>query len=281
MAGASRERGPTKGGATPRSLELPFGTRDHALNVYVRFENVPTPLRVAEAFVTHLCESSFYLHIAASLKRIAVSYALATGVGVLLGVAMGRSNIIRDIASPYIEILRPIPTVAWSAILIWPIASIIYITFLGALFPIILSRMHGVEQTPEILVRAAQSLGASRLQIFSHVALPAALPSICAGLAIGMGVSWFPLLADEIISGEYGIGYFTWNAYSVIHYPDIVVGMLSIGLFGNAHDLPRQLADPPSPRLAGKRASLSLLSRLRHELHGQERLGCCWWPDSF
>ena len=84
----------------------------HALNVYVRFENVPTPLSVAEAFVTHLCESSFYLHIAASLKRIAVSYALATGVGVLLGVAMGRSNIIRDIASPNIEILRPIPAVA-------------------------------------------------------------------------------------------------------------------------------------------------------------------------
>jgi NitT/TauT family transport system permease protein len=131
----------------------------HALNVYVRFENVPTPLSVAEAFVTHLCESSFYLHIAASLKRIAVSYALATGVGVLLGVAMGRSNIIRDIASPYIEILRPIPAVAWIplAILIWPTeeGSIIYITFLGARFPIILSTMHGVEQTSEILVRAA------------------------------------------------------------------------------------------------------------------------------
>ena len=62
--------------------------------------------------------------------------------------------------------------------------------------------------------------------------IPAALPSIGAGLAIGMGVSWFSLLAGEIISGQYGIGYFTWNAYSLINYPDIVVGMLTIGLLG-------------------------------------------------
>jgi NitT/TauT family transport system permease protein len=66
------------------------------------------------------------------------------------------------------------------------------------------------------------------------VVIPAALPSIAAGLAIGMGVSWFSLLAGEIISGQYGIGYFTWNAYSLINYPDIVVGMLVIGALGMA-----------------------------------------------
>ena len=159
---------------------------------------------------------------------------------------MGRSRVIRDVVSPYIEILRPIPAVAWIplSILLWPTeeGSIIYITFLGALFPIVLNTIHGVEQTPEVLVRAGQSLGASRLHIFTHIVLPAALPSICAGLAIGMGVSWFSLLAGEIISGQYGIGYFTWNAYSVINYPDIVVGMLAIGLLGTSSTaLVRQL----------------------------------------
>ena len=120
------------------------------------------------------------------------------------------------------------------AILMWPTeeSSIIYITFLGALFPIILNTIHGVEQTPSVLIRAAKSLGSSPLQIFWHVVLPSALPSISAGLAIGMGVSWFSLLAGEIISGQYGIGYFTWNAYSLINYPDIVVGMLVIGGLG-------------------------------------------------
>jgi NitT/TauT family transport system permease protein len=70
------------------------------------------------------------------------------------------------------------------------------------------------------------------MHIFWHVVMPAALPSIATGLAIGMGVAWFSLLAGEIISGQYGIGYFTWNAYSLINYPDIVVGMLVIGGLG-------------------------------------------------
>ena len=208
------------------------------LTLYVRFEQIPGPLKVGEALINQLQHVAFYLHIGASLQRIAISYSLAAGIGITLGLLMGRSRFIRDLIFPYVEILRPIPGVAWIplAILLWPTeeGSIIYITFLGALFPIILNTLHGVEQTPEVLVRAAQSLGASRMCIFRHVVLPGALPSICTGLAIAMGVSWFSLLAGEIISGQYGIGYFTWNAYSIINPPDIIVGMLTIGLLGAA-----------------------------------------------
>jgi NitT/TauT family transport system permease protein len=120
-----------------------------------------------------------------------------------------------------------------------------YITFLGAFFPIVINTVHGAEQTPEVLVRAAQSLGASRGEIFWHVVIPAALPSIAAGLAIGMGVSWFSLLAGEIISGQYGIGYFTWNAYSLIEYPNIVVGMLVIGGLGTLSTYLVKMATKP------------------------------------
>lgn len=202
----------------------------------INFENVPSPLKVYEAFLTQLVDEEFYIHILVSMRRILIGYALAVVLGVAAGVAMARSRFARAFIYPYIEILRPIPAVAWIplAILMWPSeeSSIVYITFLGALFPIVLNTMHGVEQTSEVLVRAAKSLGASRLQIFRHVILPGALPSIAAGFAIGMGVSWFSLLAGEIISGQYGIGYFTWNAYSLINYPDIVVGMLMIGALG-------------------------------------------------
>ena len=208
------------------------------LNFYIDFENVPSPLAVAEAWGRHLHELKFYIHVAVSMKRILAGYGLAAAVGIFLGLVMGRSRLARDFLTPYIELLRPIPAVAWIplAILMWPTeeSSIIYITFLGALFPIVLNTIHGVEQTPEILVRAAQSLGARRVQIFWHVVIPAALPSIVAGLSIGMGVAWFAILAGEIISGQYGIGYFTWNAYSLINYPDIIVGMLMIGILGTA-----------------------------------------------
>ena len=216
---------------------------------FIRFDNIPTPLVVLTAFVKHLHETKFYIHVGVSMKRIVIGFALATAIGILTGVLMGRSKVLRELITPYIEILRPIPAVAWIplAILMWPTeeSSIIYITFLGALFPIVLNTVHGVEQTPDVLVRAAQSLGASPLRIFWHVVMPAALPSIATGLAIGMGVSWFSLLAGEIISGQYGIGYFTWNAYSLINYPDIIVGMLTIGFLGTLSTLAvRKLTQP-------------------------------------
>jgi NitT/TauT family transport system permease protein len=218
-------------------------------NFYINFENVPGPVEVFSSLMTHLAGSEFYIHIAVSMQRILIGYTLATIIGILIGLMMGRSRLARDLVMPYVEIIRPIPAVAWIplAILMWPTeeSSIIYITFLGALFPIILNTLHGVEQTPEVLVRAARSLGARRMQIFRHVVLPAALPSIAAGLAIGMGVSWFSLLAGEIISGQYGIGYFTWNAYSLINYPDIVVGMLCIGLLGTGSTYAVRLATQP------------------------------------
>ena len=191
---------------------------------------------MGQALWAHLGENTFYIHILVSMRRIAYAYGLATGLGVLLGLIMGRSKLSRDILMPYLEILRPIPAVAWIplAILMMPTeeSSIVYITFLGALFPIVLNTIHGVEQTPEVLVRAARTLGASRLQVFWYVVIPAALPSIAAGLAIGMGVAWFSLLAGEIISGQYGIGYFTWEAYSLVQYADIALGMIAIGVLG-------------------------------------------------
>ena len=219
------------------------------LDFYISFMNVPSPGKVLASFLEHIQTQIFFTHIGVSMRRILLSYSIATVLGIFLGVAMGRSRFARSFIIPYIEVIRPIPAVAWIplAILMWPTeeSSIIYITFLGALFPIVLNTLHGVEQTPEVLVRAAQSLGAPRMAIFWHVVLPAALPSITAGLAIGMGVSWFSLLAGEIISGQYGIGYFTWNAYSLINYDDIVVGMLVIGLLGTGSTAAVRLMTAP------------------------------------
>lgn len=208
----------------------------YSFNFIISFENIPKPTVVGSQFLSLLGTEDFYVHILVSLKRILIGFLLASLLGVTAGVLMGRSKVMSDILMPYIEILRPIPAVAWIplAILMLPTeeSSIIYITFLGAFFPIVLNTVHGVEQTEETLVRAAKSLGASNVAILWHVILPGALPSIMAGLAIGMGVSWFSLLAGEIISGQYGIGYFTWNSYTLVEYPNIIIGMLVIGGLG-------------------------------------------------
>ena len=205
-------------------------------NFIVNFENVPAPLLVAEHLVQQLSTTQFYMHIGVSVRRVLIAFSLATGLGVAVGILMGRWRVATDIMMPYIEILRPIPAVAWIplAILMFPSeeTSIIYITFLGAFFPIVLNTVHGVQQTPEALIRVALAFGANNRAMLRHVILPGALPSIMAGLAIGMGVSWFSLLAGEIISGQYGIGYFTWNSYTLVEYPKIIVGMLTIGGLG-------------------------------------------------
>jgi NitT/TauT family transport system permease protein len=209
----------------------------YGFDFFVRFDNVPGPLVVGAEFLAQASSQEFYVHIFHSMQRIAMAYGLAVVLGVTLGVLMGRSRFAEDLILPYIEILRPIPAVAWIplAILMMPTeqASIVFITFLGALFPIVINTVHGVEQTPKVLVRAARSLGASNAAILWHVVLPGALPSIVAGLAIGMGVAWFSLLAGEIISGQYGIGYFTWSAYTLVEYPKIIIGMLVIGGLGS------------------------------------------------
>lgn len=219
------------------------------VDFFINFKNVPGPGLVFAAFMKQLFNPVFYVHIEVSVLRIAAGFISAAVVGIALGTLMGRSKFGAALFAPYIEIMRPIPAVAWIplAILMWPTdeASIAFITFLGALFPIVINTMQGVEQTPAVLLRAAKSLGASPLQIFWNVILPAALPSIVTGLAVGMGVSWFSLLAGEIISGQYGIGYFTWNAYSLVDYPDIIVGMLVTGFLGTLSTALVRLAARP------------------------------------
>ena len=72
----------------------------------------------------------------------------------------------------------------------------------------------------------------ARSSIFRDVYFPAALPHIFTGLAVGMGVAWVSLIAAEMISGQFGIGYFTWEAYSLVQYADIALGMITIGVLG-------------------------------------------------
>ena len=206
----------------------------HGVRFVLDFDNVPTPRDVGVALLAALQSRDFYADVGVSLLRISGSFCAAAVLGVLIGVAVGRFRWCRWALLPYIEIVRPIPAITWipMAILIWPTTeeSILFITFLGAFFPIVLNTIQGVEATPKALINAAKTLGANEWNVLFSVVLPAALPSITSGAAIGMGVSWFSLVAGEMIGGRAGIGYYTWNAYQLIQYSDIIVGMITIGV---------------------------------------------------
>jgi NitT/TauT family transport system permease protein len=204
--------------------------------IIVNFQNVPAPTAVAEAGVRLVQSSNLLDHVLSSVKRIFAGFGLAALLAVSLGLFVGRSRLIADIFMSPLEVLRPIPAVAWIplAILMFvsPEGSMIFITFIGAFFPILLSTVHGVARIDRRLIFAAMTLGAPPVAVFLEVILPGALPAIVTGLSIGMGTSWFSLVTAEMISGQYGIGYYTWEAYTLQNYPDIVLGMISIGLLG-------------------------------------------------
>lgn len=202
----------------------------------ITFSNVPTPQAVLNAIWELLKSDALLPHLGSSLARVFSGYFLAAITGVALGLAVGRSRRAENWLMPPLELLRPIPAVAWIplAILMFPSseASMIFITFTGALFPILLNTIHGVEAVDPRLIASSRSLGATPGAILREVVLPGALPSIFTGLSIGMGTSWFCLVSAEMISGQWGIGYYTWSSYVIQNYADIVVGMLLIGLLG-------------------------------------------------
>jgi NitT/TauT family transport system permease protein len=182
--------------------------------------------------------NKYLVNIAISVRRILLGFFIAMAIGVPLGLAIGKYQRVRDLFMPVVEILRPIPAIAWvpMSIMLWPNneASIVFITFIGAFFPILLNTIHGVHSLDGVLIRAARCLGASEFRLFLNVILPGSLPHIFTGLAVGMGVAWVSLIAAEMISGQFGVGYFTWEAYSLVDYPAIVLGMVTIGCLGLA-----------------------------------------------
>ncbi|MFG1243039.1 ABC transporter permease [Xanthobacter sp. V7C-4] len=208
------------------------------MDLYVRFLNVPSPEQVLESARTAFSTGTFFDHIVISCRRIFLGFALAALVAVPMGLLMGRYALIKEFVFPVCEVLRPIPAIAWvpMSIMLWPTneQSIVFITFLGAFFPVLLNTLHGMANVDEVLVRAARCLGASERATFREVYFPAVLPQIFTGLTVGMGVAWVSLIAAEMISGQFGIGYFTWEAYSLVQYPDIALGMITIGVLGLA-----------------------------------------------
>ena len=211
-------------------------TQTHA-DVILDFSNIPSPLHVYKSFLNVVVTKTYWKDIYWSLYRIALAFTIGSLVGITVGVALGYSAILRLIIAPYVEIMRPIPAIAWvpMSILMWPTTeqSIVFITFLGAVFPIVLNTWDGVKRVPIELVKAARSLGANRISVLFHVVIPYAIPNITVGMALGMGAAWFALLAGEMISGRYGIGYFTWESYELIQYGNIIVGMLTIGILSS------------------------------------------------
>ena len=208
----------------------------HSVVAWLRFNRMPTPMSVLDALITRVSSGGYYDDLLASLQRILLGFGLAAVVGIAIGTLVGRSEVARMMLRPFIEIVRPIPAIALVplTILLFPSSEqgIVFITFFAAFFPVVVSTIHAMDSLPNVWEEAAKTMGAGRISLLFHVVLPGALPGIFAGLSVAMGVAWICVVSAEMISGQYGIGYYTWQSYGLLDYAGVVVGMISIGALG-------------------------------------------------
>jgi ABC-type nitrate/sulfonate/bicarbonate transport system permease component len=178
----------------------------------------------------------YYQHIGMSVWRVAQAFFLATLLGVPVGLLLGWSRKFKEYVFPVFETLRPIPILAWVPLAIVMFiateSAVVYLAFLASFFATALNTMLGVESIDESYIRAANCLGADQWQVFRHVIIPGALPFIFTGLQISIGVSWFSLVAAEMVSGQYGLGYVINTSYMMVRYPTIIIGMVTLGIVG-------------------------------------------------
>ena len=181
-----------------------------------------------------------YVHVLASLLRTTIGFACGAILALPVGLAIGYSPALYALLSPFLAVLRPIPVIAYiplailwfgigefSKILLIAITSFLYMT---------VNTAAGVKAVPEDVIRAALSLGASRLQLFVHVILPESLPYVFAGVRVGAAVSWAVVVSAELIAAQQGLGYIIMDAATFFRIPAVYVGIALIGMIGFAID---------------------------------------------
>ena len=171
---------------------------------------LPKPSGIVVSLLHMFQSGDLHVDLLWTLYRIFAGFFLATVVGVSLGIWIATSKRVRAIADMYIAMLYPLPKVTLIPLLIIWLGTggpfMLTISFLGAIFPIVLNTVLGVRQCDQGLVLAARDLGASQQQIVRRVLLPSAIPSIFAGFRLGLGVSIILVVAAEMVVGKFGLG---------------------------------------------------------------------------
>ena len=199
--------------------------------------HVPSPLDVLRQLARVVQGSQYWVSWYVSGRRVFLGYVIGVGLGVPIGLAMGMNRVFHGMGFPVLEVLRPIPPLAWVplSILFWPTMeqTIVSIIFLGAFFTVVLNVLGGVEAIDVNYRRAALSMGARPWHLFWNIVLPATAPSIVTGMAVGMGLTWEIVVAAEMIASiQAGLGFMMWQAYVGGNTALIIVSMVSIGLAG-------------------------------------------------
>lgn len=177
----------------------------------------------------------------ASLMRIAVGFGIGAGLALPLGLVMGARPLAYALLNPVLQLLRPIPPIAYIplAILWFGLGNppAFFLISLGAFFPVLMNTIAGVRAVDAIYLRAARNLGAGEWTLFWRVMIPAATPYILTGVRVGIGVAFIVVIVAEMIAVNSGLGYRILEAREYFWSDKVIAGMATIGLCGLGIDL--------------------------------------------
>ncbi|WP_422073224.1 ABC transporter permease [Tranquillimonas rosea] len=201
----------------------------------------PAPWSVWSATMEMARSGVLWTDLSVSLSRAAVGFGLGTTLGVTIGMLTGRVALVRTLLNPFLTVLRPIPAIALVPVaIVWfgigegsKYFVIAYTVFLTVWF----NTHHGMEYIPETYLRAARSLGVSRVREFLTVILPAAAPHIFAGIRLGVALAFLSLVAAELTGASSGIGYRLQEARQYIRTDRMFSLLIILGLLGATVDL--------------------------------------------
>lgn len=201
---------------------------------------LPGPIEVLRTLWSGLVKGTFITGTLVSLKRLAIGYAISLVIGMLLGLLIGRVKWAEETLGSLVLGLQALPSVCWLPLaILWfglNERAIIFVVIMGALFSITLGVEAGVRNTPPIYLRAARTLGARGLNIYSQVVLPAALPAILSGLKQGWSFAWRSLMAGELLYFTLSLGNLLQTGRDLNDAAQVMAVMLLIIFVGVAID---------------------------------------------
>lgn len=197
---------------------------------------IPTPVQVVAVGIEAWQSGDLLKDIGASFYRVVLGFTVAAVAGIALGVLIAKIRLVESLVEPILEMFRPVPSLAFLPLLVlWfgigETSKIVFIAY-ATFFPVFTATRLGMRQIDPVLVRAARSLGGTTSEIFRHVELPAASPSILSGLRMGFGMAFFVIVAAEYIAAESGLGYMINNSRTYFDVPRMLLGAFVIGLIG-------------------------------------------------
>jgi ABC-type nitrate/sulfonate/bicarbonate transport system permease component len=201
---------------------------------------IPPPLEVIRTAIPMMMSGEIFADVSISMSRILVGFFFGSLIGVIFGVLLGRIRVLHDLLDPIMELLRYLsPTAMIPIAVIWfgiGEMSKYFLIFWGTFFIVLINTTAGVWRAPITRQRAAECLGANRLQIFLMVLIPSAVPYIVTGMRVAMASSFMSIIPAEILAADSGIGYLLQKSSMLLQTNRIFVALLTICVLGFAVD---------------------------------------------